>query len=289
LTLRQRILSEATWSALTGVVGTTTVLLVDPRWNPGAGGGGHLDVAMQNKYVAGIGLDEQVEKRRDTYGGPVLSPAKADSISLDQIGSALDAAQTQRVLRRVLVEREANVAHDRRIATAVSQRWRPNRTGGEAYARDVSDDLHEELADIGVEGPAALTLSSQTGRFPITVKNKTEHRVRVGTLLESSNPRVTVSAPKGSVISAGESRTVTAAIDLDGQSSATVSIHLTTPDGAMLGAPSVFNVRSSRVGAALWVAIGLSVVFVAIALMRRFIGPGHPPDHPTLPPDDFDD
>ncbi|HSI27439.1 MAG TPA: DUF6049 family protein [Aeromicrobium sp.] len=288
LTLRQRILSEATWSALAGS-GGATVVVVDPRWNPGTSGGGHLDVAMQNKYVAGIGLDEQLEKRRAPYDGPVLSRAKAQSISLDQIGSALDAAHTQQLLGRVLVEREANVAHDRRITTAVSQRWRPHRRAGEAYARDVNDDLHEELADISVEGPAALTLSSQTGRFPVTVKNKTEHRVRVGTLMESSNPRVTVAVPKGSVISAGESRTVTAAIDLDGQSSATVSIHLTTPDGAMLGAPSVFNVRSSRVGAALWVAIGLSVVFVAIALIRRFVRPGHRPDHPTLPPDDFDD
>jgi hypothetical protein len=291
LTLRQRILSEATWTSLAGTGGTggATVILVDPRWNPGTNGGGHLDVAMRNKYVSGIGLDEQLEKRRDTYDGPVLSRAKADSISLDQIGSALDAAHTQRVLSQVLVEPEANVAHDRRIATAVSQRWRPNRPDGEAYARDVNDDLHEELADISVEGPAALTLSSQTGRFPVTVKNKTEHRVRVGTLMESSNPHVAVTVPRGSVISAGESRTVTAAIDLDGQSSATVSIHLTTPDGATVGAPSVFNVRSSRVGAALWVAIGLSVVFVAIALIRRFVRPGHRPEHPTLPPGDFDD
>ena len=113
--------------------------------------------------------------------------------------------------------------------------------------------------------------------------------MRVGTVIESSNPQVAVSVPKGSVIAAGESRTVTAAIDMDGQSSATVSVHLTTADGTMLGAPSVFNVRSSRVGAALWVAIGLSVAFVAIALVRRFVRPGHRPEHPTLPPGAFDD
>ena len=109
------------------------------------------------------------------------------------------------------------------------------------------------------------------------------------TTIRSNNPAVKVTVPKSSVISAGESRTVTASIDMDGQSVVTVSIQLTTIDGTVFGTPTVFNVRSSRVGAALWVAIGLSIAFVAIALVRRFARPGHVPDHQELPLDDFDD
>lgn len=288
LTLRQRILSEATWSSLNRADGRddTTVLVVEPRWNPGTSGRSHLKVAMDNKYVDAMGFDEQVEERRPPYTGAVQSRAKPRPVSLDQIAAAVDAAHTQRLLRRVVVEEQAQLAHDQRVAAAVSQRWRGNRGDGEDYARDVNDDLHDELGDVSVEGPGALTLSSSKGRFPVTVINRTDHQVLVGLLIESTNPNVAIKLPTGTAIEAGESRTVTASIDMDGQSAATVSIHLTTSDGTILGAPFVFNVRSSRVGAALWVAIGLSVAFVAIALVRRFARPGHRPEPVTLEPDD---
>lgn len=289
LTLRQRILSEATWAAMAKAAGgrNPTVVVVDPRWDPGRGGKAHLKVALDNKYVLPIGLDEQLESGAATYNGALPARGTA-SVSPAQIAEATEAAQLQKQLRRVLVERSANLGHDQQIASSVSQRWQV-RQGGEEYARDVNDRLHDELSDISIEGPAALTLSSSKGRFPVTISNRTGHQVSVGTVISSTNPAVAIEIPRGSVIAAGESRTLTASIDMDGQSVTTVTINLTTGDGTILGAPSVFNVRSSRVGAALWVAIGLSVAFVALALIRRFARPGHRPEHASLPPDDFDD
>ena len=291
LTLRQRILSEATWSSMARANRgrDTTVIVIDPRWNPGKTGHSHLDIALRNKYVDAMGFDEQLERKLPAYTGALPPRAKIRPIKPSQVASATDAAHTQRLLSRVLVEPAANLTHEQEVATTVSQRWRIHRKRGESDAQAVNEQLHGELAAITVEGPAALTLSSSKGRFPITVSNNTSHRVSVGTVISSSNPAVKISIPKGSVIAAGENRTVTASIDMDGQSAVTVSIHLTTADGAILGAPTGFNVRSSRVGAALWVAIGISAALVALALLRRFARPGHRPEHPMLPPDDFND
>lgn len=290
LTLRQRILSEATWSALSRTVGgrDTTVIVIDPNWDPGEGGRSHLKVALNNKYVHRIGLDEQIEAGTVPYDA-ALGGRGVSSVSPSRLTAATEAARVQVQLRRVLVERSANLNHDQRVATAISERWRARPEAGERYALDINRNLHEELDDLAVEGPAALTLSSAKGRFPVTIRNGTSHQVDLGTTISSTNPAVKLSIPPGSVIAAGESRTLTASIDMDGQSSTTVTINLMTKDGVPLGTPSVFNVRSSGVGAALWVAIGLSVAFVVVSLLRRFAGSGHPPEHVPAPPEDFDD
>ena len=76
------------------------------------------------------------------------------------------------------------------------------------------------------------------------------------------------------------------------QSSATLTARMVTPDGEAFGTPAVFNVRSSRVGAALWVAIGLAAAFVVVALARRFRGRPkrdarlEPPEPLAADPDD---
>jgi hypothetical protein len=151
------------------------------------------------------------------------------------------------------------------------------------------DQLSGELAAISVEGPEALTLSSGTGQFPVTVGNRTPHRVRVTLGIDSSAPDVRFEAPRTVDVAAGESRTVTVNVDMESQTATTVSVRLSSAEGLSFGAATVFNVRSTRVGAALWIAIGLSVAFVAVALVRRFARPGHRPSHEPFPPDDFDD
>ena len=153
----------------------------------------------------------------------------------------------------------------------------------------MSDHLNGELADISVEGPEALTLSSANGQFPITVRNLSPHRVRVGLGIESSAPGVEFEAPRTVDVAAGESRTVTVDMDMGSESATTVTARLSAADGQEFGAATDFNVRSSQVGAALWIAIGVSVAFVAIALIRRFARPGHRPPHHDAAAEDFDD
>ena len=95
-------------------------------------------------------------------------------------------------------------------------------------------------------------------------------RLRIGVDLDSSNHALKVPAVKAVSIAAGERHTLTVNIDLGRQSTTQLTASLVSSDGTKIGAPAVFNVRSSKIGVMLWVAMGLAGVFVLVALFRRF-------------------
>jgi hypothetical protein len=291
-TLRQMILSEAVFTGLAAgkdVSDTTTVVIVNPRFNPGTIRGEPLAIAYESDLTDPKNLAASIESRRTPYTGALPDKAEAIPVSPRQTLIAVDAAHMADLIGGMLLEEDDRTANAQSVASLLSQRWRKHSSSGLKAAEAVSDRLNHELSDISVEGPEALTLSSATGQFPITVRNLSPHRVRVGLGIESSAPGVRFEAPPTVDVAAGESRTVTVDMDMGSESATTVTARLSGANSQEFGAATDFNVRSSQVGAALWIAIGVSVAFVAIALIRRFGRPGHRPTHPTLPPDYFDD
>ena len=72
-------------------------------------------------------------------------------------------------------------------------------------------------------------------------------------------------------VGAGERHTVTVKIDLRDQTTTFLTASLTSANGEAIGVPArPFKVRSSKVGAVLWVAMGLTGALVLVALVRRF-------------------
>lgn len=290
--LRQMILSEAVFGSLatdSTKERQAAILIVDPSFDPGTVTGAPLQSALGTEVVARKNLRATLREPAPKYAGAIPATAGVVPISQDQMTVAADAVQTDSVLNPMLVASADRISHLQLVAALASQTWRDHRTDGLKAATEATRLLSRELASITVEGPRALTLSSRSGRFPVTIGNHTPHVISVGISIESSAAGVTFKAPAKVRAAAGESRTVTVDMNMDGQTATTVNVRLMAVDGGSFGASTVFNVRSSRVGAALWIAIGISVAFVAIALVRRFGRPGHEPPHPTLPPTDFDD
>lgn len=290
--LRQVILSEAVFGSI--ATDSTqerqpSVIIVNPNFNPGPVSGAPLDPALGTEVLARKNLAATLRLTPSPYRGHIPTSSNETPVSQAQLTAAEDAADTEALLSSMLIDSDARLEHAQMIASLASQTWRGRRDAGIAAATEASKVLSRELADISVEGPRALTLSSRSGRFPISVQNHTPHAIRVGITIVSSAAGVTFKAPATVRVAAGESRTSTVDMNMDGQTATTVTVRLTAGDDATFGASTVFNVRSSRVGAALWIAIGISAVFVIIALVRRFGRPGHEPPHPTLPPTDFDD
>ena len=292
VTLRQEILSESVFTGLTAgddVADTSTVVIVDPQFNPGTVRGDPLAIAYKSDVTDPKNLAASLESRRTPYAGPVPEKAEATPVSARQTLVTVDAAHMAELISGMLLDESDRTGHAQSVASLVSQCWRGHAATGLKAAESVSDRLNRELADISVEGPEALTLSSATGQFPITVRNRSPHRVRVGLGIESSTPGVRFEAPATVDVAAGESRTITVDMDMKSETATTVTARLSAANGQEFGAATDFNVRSSQVGAAVWIAIGVSVAFVAIALIRRFARPGHRPEHTTLPPGEFDD
>jgi hypothetical protein len=150
-------------------------------------------------------------------------------------------------------------------------RWRTNSATGTAIAQKLAQDAGAELRKIRVDTPPSVTLSSSEGGFPITIRNGTDEAIRVGVSFDSSNPALRVPDVKPLDIAAGERRTLTVDIDLGPQNTTSLTARLTSTDGKTIGQPSrSFNVRSSKIGVVLWVAMGLAGLLVLAALVRRF-------------------
>jgi hypothetical protein len=281
VTLRQRILAEAALASLQRGADPSSradaVAVIDSRWNPGPiAGGTSLDDAFDASFVVGRTVEDLMNQRRTAYDGTVPRTARDAPIRAAQITAAADAARTARLIAMITPD-GANVEarHARDIAHALGVRWREMRGPGLAAARAAAQRAERDIARVTIDGPGAVTLSSSTGSFPVTISNDTTHPVRIAVHIDSSNPALGVPDTDPVDVAAGERETITVAIDMGRQTSATLTAEMVTPDGQAFGEPAVFNVRSSRVGAALWVAIGLAAAFVVVALARRFLG------HPT--------
>ncbi len=294
VTLRQRMLSEAALASLQSGADPESradaLAVVDPRWNPGRlSGPTPLDEVFDAPYVEGMSLEDMMNRPLVRYDGTVPRTAKASPIGAELIAAAADAATTSDLIGRITPDStDIEADHARDIAQVLGVRWREHRSEGLAAARAAAARVDRDLARLSIEGPDAVTLSSSEGSFPVTISNDTDHPVRIGVQIESSNPSLGVPDSDPVDVGAGERHTLTVAVDMSRQSSATLTARMITPDGEPFGSPAVFNVRSSRVGAALWVAIGLAAAFVVVALARRFRGHARPRESTRVQPFDGD-
>ena len=270
-TVRQRVLASAAFSSLARDADPTSpagaVVVVDPSWNPGT-----VDPSS-SAWTAPFSSPTPLADvdRGEEYRGSVAQNAKARPISSGQIADADAAARESNLLSAAAEDsRSVDDARARAIADVLGVRWRGQRDAGSAAAKSISRSVQNDLTSITVMGPPSVTLSSSAGGFPLTISNGSDETVLVGIRLFSSNPALNLPDQRPVEIAAGERLTRTVEIDLEQQNATTVTAQMVTSDGRAFGETSEFNVRSSRVGAVLWVTMGAAGLFVLVALARRF-------------------
>ncbi|MGZ8725700.1 MAG: DUF6049 family protein [Aeromicrobium sp.] len=276
VTLRQRIMSESALAVMLRAIDPNTkadaVDVVDPTWDPGTDWpAGKLPEAFESPWIAGASLDTMLTRPLGAFDGKFHTPARGAPLTRAQVSAAARISTEAELLGSILADGTGTqLRFDQDTASVVSVRWRQDRGIGLSIARSTASRAEKELARITIEGPQTVTLSSSSGKFPLTVSNNTGDPVGVGVRLKSSNPALTIPDVKPTTIDAGEHHTLTVMVDVGEQGSASVAAQLISPDGKPFGSPAVFNVRSSAVGAVLWVAIGLAAALVVVALVRRF-------------------
>ncbi len=281
-TLRQRLLGEAALASLErrgdDQSKADAIVLLDPSWDPGTSAPGAFTSALEAPFVRPANLEQLVASSPATYAGSMPRRASAKPIGDAQLDAVEDLQRSNEVLRSLVVDgADAAVRGDRSVAELLSVAWRRERDVGLAAARARAAAARASLEGLRVEGPPAITLSSAEGSFPLTVSNDTDEAIRVGVRIASSNPALSVPEVEPVEVAAGERRTVTVTVDVGDQTSSTLTAQLVTAEGAPVGESDSFNVRSSRVGAALWVLMGAAGLFVLLALTRRFVrGRGRP-------------
>lgn len=268
-TLRQRVVASSAFASLArdedDSSAAAALAVVDPTWDPGPDpAGGPVPDA---DFIAPTSLDDLAP---EVYSGAVVAGG-ADPISGRLTSAVGDALQESQLLTAAADDsRAVDAARAMTLASLLGVRWRDRLDAGVRIARSASAGFRDDLAAITVMGPTSVTLSSSQGAFPLTISNGSDEPVSVGVRLSSSNPALDLPEQGPVDIAAGERLTMTVDLDLAQQNATTVTAQLTTPDGQPFGETSEFNVRSSSVGAVLWITMGAAGLFVLFALVRRF-------------------
>lgn len=162
--------------------------------------------------------------------------------------------------------------------TSTSYSARGGDDGAAMMARQNIDAL---LSQVHIDPPTAVTLSSASGRFSVTVANDMPQPVSVG-LRAISDDRITIDGPDSLEIAAGDTASVLLTADAHSNGVHQIRLELVDSQGHVFGQPVHFPVRASQVSGTIWlfVGVGVGLLFLAIAvrLVRR-IRPSHRATH----------
>jgi hypothetical protein len=160
----------------------------------------------------------------------------------------------------------------RTTARAISFAWQePSTTAeqGQAYVDALVSAVTAAEDQLRLVVSPSITLSSRSGRFPVSMVNDSTVDVVVGVRFTSQNTsRLRVEDVEPTLLTAGEKRTITATAIATANGRLQVQAQLVTTQREPVGAPVTMLVDVTNVGALGWAVIGAGGALLAVALVR---------------------
>jgi hypothetical protein len=161
----------------------------------------------------------------------------------------------------------------RATARAISFAWQDEADRGPAQGQEYLDALVGMVTagedELRLVVSPSITLSSRSGRFPVSVVNDSSVDVVVGVRFTSQNTsRLRVEDVEPVVLTSGEKLTITATALATANGRVQVQAELVTTEGDQVGAPVTTLVDVTNVGALGWVVIGAGGALLGAALIR---------------------
>lgn len=247
-----------------------TALVIAPalRWDPDpAAARALLDSWQGTSWIEPVGLadvdptDQVVELRSDQQPTALPSETVTDLEAL--------AADVQRL--QPLVPEPLLAPADLPLASAraTSFAWQEQPSRGADYVSALTSVVTAAERQISLVLSPSITLSSRSGRFPITLVNDAAVDVVVGVTFTSQNStRLRVEDIEPTVLRAGEKRTVTATALATANGRLPVTASLVTTQDEQVGTSVQTIVDVTNVGALGWTVIALGGVLMAAAVVR---------------------
>lgn len=158
-----------------------------------------------------------------------------------------------------------------------STAWRRDPEGASDLIRAMDAQLDNQLDDVVVVPPRLVTLSSRTGRFPVTISNTSNTSVLVGLDVRPSVSGLVDVAPIEPVrIDPGRKATVTVNAEATRGGIASLTVGLRTKQGITFGESATLTLRVTDYGRVGWLVIGFGVgllmIAAAVKIVRRIRG-----------------
>ncbi len=274
LVLRQRVAARATLAAL-GHGSRTVVVVPDPSFDPGnEWARARFPTLFDAPWINPVTADAQLGDRAAAWEGRVRLPAKANQrpIDGDQVAAAARIVGSGSVVSEILGDDERrDVFYQQSAALATSQDWRAARTRGVQHAEEQAASVSRILERVSVSTSSFVTLSGSSGRFPVTITNELTSPVTVGVHFTADDAAARIEDIAPQEIPAGQSVTLTVSADVGQATTTTFVATLATAEGSLFGEGAAFTLRSSVVGRIIWFFLGLALLLVVVAIVRRVV------------------
>jgi hypothetical protein len=155
------------------------------------------------------------------------------------------------------------------LSRAISTAWQGAPEQGVAYVEATARAVTGVEDDLSLLLSPSITLSSRSGRFPITLVNDSTADVLVGVDFSSQNSsRLRVEDVEPVLLTAGEKRTITATALATANGRVQLAASLVTSDGSSIARPATSTVDVTNAGALGWTVIIAGVGLLVAALVR---------------------
>lgn len=295
IALRQRWLAATALAVLDAPDDEPAPVVVSPPlgWRPNPQVADRLiEIWTETPWVEPVALGEIATERTP---GTLL---EADTAAGAQNSPATDAAAEllARVAQYEALLAEPTDSDDFSAVTvrAASAGWRADPGTGQDFIAAADSEVRALLSQVFVQVAPTVTLSSNTGAFPVNVVNQLDVPVTVRLELESANPhRMSVGSVTAQRIEPGETEIVRVTAEAVANGKVRVALQLATVDGTPLGTATQTVVNATEYGVIGWfLIVGAALLFVAGLAVRTVRGkrrngtPGQPdphlPDHAPL-------
>jgi Family of unknown function (DUF6049) len=280
LQFRQCLLAEATVRALSGNFRPTSVFAAPFNWDPGnLSGEANLAAGYAYPTVAASSLGELSQRAAPPYSGGLRMVDSGPRLSFATLEAIRRLRHSGRVYSDLVTDHDAvAAAFDRQFASAGSAAWSVERTRGTAVTRELARQISEKIARVTVTGPAFVAMSSNSGRFPLTISNGLDVPVTVRVSVNPLNRALNITPLQPLHLAPGQLLDVDVKSTAEGTGLTQVRARLSTLSNRSFGRPLYFNIRATQIGVAIWIAMGIGVATLFISAGRRIYararGPG---------------
>jgi hypothetical protein len=272
LALRQRIIADAALRAQGGSTSPMVVELPD-NWDPG----GHWQAAdffegLDVPWLDLVSLDRAPADTTPTFDAGLGYSAgeRRAEIGPANVSAARTLVTTASVMGRLL--RSTNdVQHALTgiALEAVSYHARRDPVNARNQVLAVNATMRGRLEQVSVIGTDFVTLSGGSGTLTVTLVNQLDQPITVGIEPRASGTGVHIEAPRPLDMAPGQRMVLRLHASASSIGVHQVTLTPVTSDGAELGTPLTFSLRTSQVGKLIWgILVGGGGLLVVMILRR---------------------
>lgn len=271
--LRQRWLAETALAAMEPA-GDRPLLAAPPHgWQPEPELAAELIRVWTNTpWVEPVGLGELAElPAAAVIDGGTNVPAALPDANAAAVTELIDRLDQY---ENLVGDGSAAAEYRTEALRTASAFWRHDAETGRAVAEELAGEVTDLLSQVSLQVAPTVTLSGNTGAFPVNVVNHLDVPVTVRLDVTSANPdRMSIEPVTIQQIEAGETEILRITAEAVANGKVRVDMQLATIDGAPLGSARHTIVNATEYGVIGWFVIGgAATLFVAGLAVRTVRG-----------------